>query len=611
MSNDVQRNGVPSQWARDVFFTLSLLGAVVSVHFIESPQLTSDVAQQLTPSVESPLSIPLDPAQAFETQSEMILTGDDAEAPPVIGEFDEFPVAKLPVESVQADAGSSELPVATTVKPRDLATISAPRGSDHGPSNGGEAASSTSIEVERPVVASNQSHPPRSTPGIASGAPKAVRNLAPLNHLDQVVDRFIAYDIGQLSGLAGSQARDDFNRLGPEALDALVRGLNRSASISASCPVIVLESKLRTCLTQSGDPDAVELAMQHIGDGVPANAPHYTRLVGYRNQLINQLPAGHPIRLRVERSQRLIQARDDSQIDAALKSSDPEERQAAAFAARAMGVRFGKQLIHMLRDPVVEVRQEAHQGLIRIARDVDFGPNEPATSEAVVKAVVQWERWWNEQIRHNVPNSIWRASPTALKGMLKHQDDRVRFAVVMVIHSKGLRLIDELIGLLRDPDPFVRREAHLALLDLAKGENFGPSDWSNADEVTTAIIAWNHWRDRQKLLFRYGSLTNPQVIEEFKNANSNERWAAVAAARRRRLRVGDELIGLLIDTNHDVRQEARHALIHLADGSDFGPSETANEEERRDAITQWTKWWKEQSKTKIPPIKSEDRDGAP
>ncbi|MCA9216577.1 MAG: hypothetical protein KDB27_26085, partial [Planctomycetales bacterium] len=61
---------------------------------------------------------------------------------------------------------------------------------------------------------------------------------------DQIVDRFIQYDVGKLRGAAGIAANRAFRELGPEAFPALIRGLNRSANIHASCPVGVIAGKV-------------------------------------------------------------------------------------------------------------------------------------------------------------------------------------------------------------------------------------------------------------------------------------------------------------------------------------------------------------------------------
>ncbi len=94
--------------------------------------------------------------------------------------------------------------------------------------------------------------------------------------LDQIVDDFIAYDVGKLRGAAGAAARQRFAELGPEALPALVRGLNKAAGIHASCPVGVIAGKLITTLRTANDPSLREFAIANIGVGVPENAPRFS-----------------------------------------------------------------------------------------------------------------------------------------------------------------------------------------------------------------------------------------------------------------------------------------------------------------------------------------------
>src|SRR5262245_787914 len=54
--------------------------------------------------------------------------------------------------------------------------------------------------------------------------------------LDKIIDRFMEYDVGKLKGAEGLQALRAFEKLGPDAIPALLRGLNRAAAINHSCP---------------------------------------------------------------------------------------------------------------------------------------------------------------------------------------------------------------------------------------------------------------------------------------------------------------------------------------------------------------------------------------
>src|SRR5262245_36831053 len=86
--------------------------------------------------------------------------------------------------------------------------------------------------------------------------------------LDKVIDRLIQQDIGALGGAEAKKARDDFDKLGPEAIPALIRGLSRAAAIEGSCPAVVIARKLDRMLQSSRDPELLQFAFENIGLGV-------------------------------------------------------------------------------------------------------------------------------------------------------------------------------------------------------------------------------------------------------------------------------------------------------------------------------------------------------
>src|SRR5204863_321598 len=75
---------------------------------------------------------------------------------------------------------------------------------------------------------------------------------------------------GKLRGAEGQQAVRDFAKLGPEAIPALIRGLNRAAAINHSCPVTVIAAKLNRFFASSLDVKLLEFARDEIGAGVGA-----------------------------------------------------------------------------------------------------------------------------------------------------------------------------------------------------------------------------------------------------------------------------------------------------------------------------------------------------
>ena len=94
------------------------------------------------------------------------------------------------------------------------------------------------------------------------------------DQLDKVIDRFMLFDTGQLKGDEGKTALEDFEKLGPEAIPALIRGINRAAVMENSCPTLVIAKKLKTMLAASDDQDLLDFAHDNIARRRRAVAAH-------------------------------------------------------------------------------------------------------------------------------------------------------------------------------------------------------------------------------------------------------------------------------------------------------------------------------------------------
>ena len=407
------------------------------------------------------------------------------------------------------------------------------------------------------------------------------------NQFDKVVDGFIQYDIGRLRGEKGNKARNDFNRLGTESIPALIRGLNKAASISASCPVIALARKLSTMLASSGS-DMVELAINHIGRGVPSNARHRRHLESLKGELLRRLPQSHPLRRRLDLANSLV--RDVSNISQYVKSEDPNERWAAARAIANSRAPLGDELIQLLGDPEPTIVQEARTALQSLARGEDFGPTEGADANEKEEAVATWRRWWARQSPNSVFSQVARQTDEQLIETLGSTDPEERWAAVVAMGNRRVPCYRQLIGLLRDEDRLVRRDAKDALVRLADGLDFGPADDHDAEATDLAVTKWTRWVRLQDLLTQYLEMVPDAVVSAFENQNALERLAAVRASRQRQLNCPDKLIPMLRDDEPEICQEARHALIGIANGSDFGPSEHAGPEAVDVAVERWENW---------------------
>jgi hypothetical protein len=123
--------------------------------------------------------------------------------------------------------------------------------------------------------------PPKKTGTLSTSKPEATpRKPSPFApslpelteeeeaRLDAVIDRFIQYDTGKLRGPDAKKALEEFQKLGPEATFALIRGLNKSAAIDHSCPAVTIARKLSGILRTTKDKELLQYARENIGAGV-------------------------------------------------------------------------------------------------------------------------------------------------------------------------------------------------------------------------------------------------------------------------------------------------------------------------------------------------------
>ena len=93
---------------------------------------------------------------------------------------------------------------------------------------------------------------------------KKDRKTAASRRYDEIVNRFIQYDVGQLRGVEGQRAYANFQNLSDEAaIPALIRGVNRAAAINNSCPIIVISNKLQSLFCAS--PSCFDLSAHGFG----------------------------------------------------------------------------------------------------------------------------------------------------------------------------------------------------------------------------------------------------------------------------------------------------------------------------------------------------------
>jgi HEAT repeat protein len=83
----------------------------------------------------------------------------------------------------------------------------------------------------------------------------------------------------------------------------------------------------------------------------------------------------------------------------------------------------------------------------------------------------------------------------------------------------------------------------------------------------------------------------PVLKDKLQDDRAEVRSAAARVVGEKKLRLGEELIGLLADDDSSVRDAAHQALVRLNQGTDLGPKAKADEKDRSEAVRKWREWW--------------------
>jgi hypothetical protein len=290
------------------------------------------------------------------------------------------------------------------------------------------------------------------------------------NQLDDIVNRFIDYDSGKLKGPQGKKALADFQKLGPDAIPALLRGLNNAARIEHSCPAVQITRKLAKMLSSSRDIELLEFARENAGAGIERS-----RHLG----IIKDLRVLCMFRKR-----------------AVLDSATAQEQVTLKGALSAPADSFKKSVQKMTLTELVEAAGKEREEKLKVVL-LELGNRRGDKAIAALgSAAATYEGDMQKLARELLGKQLARLKKEALKE--KFSDDRaeVRAAAARVAGSKTLHCEKELIGLLGDDDKPVRQAAHDALLRLAGGTDFGPHPDASPAERKEAAQKWRAWLDR-------------------------------------------------------------------------------------------------------------------
>jgi hypothetical protein len=273
--------------------------------------------------------------------------------------------------------------------------------------------------------------------------------------LESVIDRFIQQDIGTLRGAEAKKALVEFNKLGAEAIPALIRGMNKAAAIEDSCPALVIAKKLQRLLGASNDPELLQFAKENIGAGVKKS-----RHLGTLKEL------------RLFCSVRKSQL--DRQIAAGVVPVRSVKTMSVAELASAAGSDRGERL------KLVLMELEKRQG------DEVIGALGSAAGGSYQEDI-------QKLARDLLYRNLSRQKEPIIREKLKDDRLEVRIVAARVAGEKKMRLGEELIGLLSDDEARVRDAAHLALVRLNNGTDLGPKDKASEEERSDAIRKWLDW----------------------------------------------------------------------------------------------------------------------
>ncbi|OAI54574.1 hypothetical protein AYO44_03250 [Planctomycetaceae bacterium SCGC AG-212-F19] len=295
------------------------------------------------------------------------------------------------------------------------------------------------------------------------------------DRLDDIVNRFIQFDLGQLPGAEGQKAQAEFQKLGPEAFFALVRGFNRALAIEGSCPAVIIARKLMTILRASNDPALLDFARENLGLGV-ARTPH--------GGVLKDLKMVALLRLRSVGK------------GGAAPASDPNEGKVVIRPRQPGDGKFGGMSTLELAQATKAAKGDKLKELLR-EMEKRTGETPISTLVAATGADVESEiRYLALEL---LVKNLGRQSETTIKEKLKDQRAEVRSAAAWVVADRRLPFGDELIQMLTDKDLDVGQAARQALNRLAGGDtDYGPNRGATEAERGDAIRQWQEWWAKQR-----------------------------------------------------------------------------------------------------------------
>lgn len=295
------------------------------------------------------------------------------------------------------------------------------------------------------------------------------------DNYDKIVDDFILYDIGQLPGQAGIEANQRFTALqGNEAIRAVCRGANKAARMSASCPIMVISSKLQQLLAQCKDEETLRWVLKNLDLKSPG--------LQYEMWLRNLREA----------------------VAARLESRE-RELDAEGTVLRGGGTTAELRLRRMARKPLATWEHDdlvqavslwKGTSLVQILEEI-AGRKGSEYTEALADAIARVSEDMKPAVRGLLANRLTRMTQETLRAKLSDPNPEIRAAAALAIGYKGCPLYKDLAAVLRDRSLLAATNAHSVLVKML-GVDHGPAAGASGAEWYTASKAWEEWIEKNQ-----------------------------------------------------------------------------------------------------------------
>lgn len=273
-----------------------------------------------------------------------------------------------------------------------------------------------------------------------------------IRRVEDIIERFIQYDIGKLKGAAGKKALEDFNLLGRESIFQLIDGFNRGANMESSCPCVIIAKKISKILNTSDDIQLLTFARENLGVGVTAK--------------------------------RHMAVVEDLRVAAMLRRT-AVSRKGPAPPLPSVKNPLPKKSVDELADLVRARDKQSKAAVEELGRrneqkvaDV-LGEQEDAHARSVL------QKWVGKQEIKEIGE------------LLKHRLAPVREAAAQAA-KKHRSLTSDLIRLLADNEVSVGQAARQSLIHISSGSDYGPVPTAGIEQRDESIARWRAWLDRQK-----------------------------------------------------------------------------------------------------------------